>query len=307
MLPARLYGLRCPSGGQVEFLLLSPLFLLKPESSTAGTGFEVDGLLRSSKALKIGDSVEFAPDFRLTVLERGPYGRVRALLCLDSAGIDPLKTLEEKFLRLGCMPLPPYIKKYVAAREVERYQTVYADSEKTGSVAAPTAGLHFTSDLLAALEERGITLARLALHVGYGTFNPVSDPDIRQHKMHAEYISISEETAGAIRKAKLEGRPVVAVGTTALRAMEGAYSNTGRIEAYDGWTDIYIKPGVRTMVADSLITNFHLPGSSLLILVCALAGRANVLRAYQEAIRCGFRFFSYGDAMLIKNFGSIIL
>jgi len=197
------------------------------------------------------------------------------------------------------MPLPPYLERPDDAADRERYQTVYADAGKAGSVAAPTAGLHFTPEVRAGLAERGIKWAEVTLYVGYGTFSPVREDDIREHKMHAEYVEVPEATARAIREAKAAGMPVVAVGTTSARSLEGMFAAKGEVAAFCGETEIYIIPGRSFNVVDALLTNFHLPESSLLIMVSALAGRERIMAAYALALAQGFRFFSYGDAMLI--------
>jgi S-adenosylmethionine:tRNA ribosyltransferase-isomerase len=205
----------------------------------------------------------------------------------------------------GLIPLPPYIKRSRASRADEddsedraRYQTVFAD--EVGSVAAPTAGLHFTESLCRSLEERGVSFGKVTLHVGQATFLPIRVRDIRRHRMWPERYRVSEETADKIRKAKEEGRRVVAVGTTVVRCLESLMSEKGRIEAGEGWARLYVVPGHRFEAADALITNFHLPETSLLVLVCAFAQRELVFRAYEEAIRRGYRFFSYGDCMLLQ-------
>ena len=181
-----------------------------------------------------------------------------------------------------------------------RYQTVYARQDKTGAVAAPTAGLHFTQEMRAALAAADFGWAEVTLYVGYGTFSPVRSQDIRHHRMHREYVEIPEATARAVASARRQGRPVLAVGTTSLRALEGAAQQCGSVQAFKGWTDIFLYPGAHFRVVDGLLTNFHLPQSTLLMLVAAFAGRERVLAAYAEAVRLGYRFFSYGDAMLIR-------
>jgi S-adenosylmethionine:tRNA ribosyltransferase-isomerase len=199
--------------------------------------------------------------------------------------------------RHGHMPLPPYIQRPDTPADRERYQTVYAREE--GSVAAPTAGLHFTPALLARLGRRGIATAELVLHVGPGTFRPIEVPDVREHRVDPELFTIPAETATALNRARSEGRRVIAVGTTTTRALESALSPGGVVSAGDGETALVIAPGYRFSVVDGLVTNFHLPRSSLLLLVCALAGRSRILAAYAEAVRARYRFYSYGDASLI--------
>lgn len=293
VLPARVYGTK-DSGGRVEFLLLTPLPLIVP-GEPDGHGYlhaEVEGLLRASKAPKPGQIVTISPDFGLTVLERGEFGKSRVRLHWRGE-------LASLFRDLGHYPLPPYIRRPDTPEDAERYQTVYAREEKLGSVAAPTAGLHFTPEVREALARRGASWAEVTLYVGYGTFSPVREPDIRDHRMHKEYIEVPQATADAVAEAKAQGRPVVAVGTTSVRALEGAYAATGDISAYDGWTDIFILPNRRLKLVNIMLTNFHLPESSLLIMVSAVVGREKILNAYSVALTSGFRFFSYGDAMLI--------
>ncbi|MFZ5639572.1 MAG: tRNA preQ1(34) S-adenosylmethionine ribosyltransferase-isomerase QueA, partial [Bacillota bacterium] len=203
---------------------------------------------------------------------------------------------EEVLDRLGQMPLPPYITKELTDKE--RYQTVYAKTP--GSAAAPTAGLHFTPELLAAIKEKGINTAEVMLHVGLGTFRPVQAENIEEHQMHAEYYEINPETAAAINRARASGGRVIGVGTTSARTLETAAREDGTIRSGSGWTDIFIYPGYRFKAIDMLLTNFHLPKSTLLMLVSAFAGRDKVLKAYREAVEKRYRFFSFGDAMLLK-------
>lgn len=316
VIPARLSGAR-PGGGKVEMLLLTPLPLLEaaaPENSVDSglRAAEARMLLRPAKRVKPGDKIRIGDDFFATVEELGAFGNCRVRLCWRGA-LLPL--MEEH----GTVPLPPYIKRggrgaqdaknrdaergHDAGRcdDVGRYQTTYAGYDKSGSVAAPTAGLHFTPELLAALAASGREWAELTLYVGYGTFSPVRCQDIREHVMHAEYVEIDEKCAQAVCRAKAEGRPVIAVGSTSARSLEGAFALQGgpTFSAFSGWIDCFIYPGKPFQVIDGLITNFHLPESSLLMLVSALAGRERTLAAYRRALDEGFRFFSYGDAMLI--------
>lgn len=294
VLQARLLGTR-PSGGKVEFLLLTPLPLATAAAAPCRDGWfeaEVHGLARAGGRVREGDIFTFGENLRVAVLESGPFGQRRALLAWRG---DPT----EAFAAAGHMPLPPYIKRADGNEDRLRYQTIFARSDKTGAVAAPTAGLHFTEAQREALNRRGFQWAELTLYVGYGTFSPVRDDDIRRHRMHREYFEIPEKTAEAVTRAKAEGRPVIAVGTTTVRALEGVAEICGRVQPFTGWTDIFLYPSRVFRVADGIVTNFHLPESSLLMMVAAFAGRRRVLDAYAEAVRRGYRFFSYGDAMLL--------
>lgn len=297
VLQARLLGTR-GTGGKVEFLLLTPLPLVRDNARRRkdvkdGWTAEVSGLVRCGGSIREGESVAFGAGITVTVLESGPFGQRRVRL--DWEG-----DLAAAFAATGHIPLPPYIRRSDDAEDLSRYQTVYAREDKLGSVAAPTAGLHFTQPLRDRLAERGMQWAEVTLYVGYGTFSPVRCDDIRQHRMHREYIEVPEETVAAIRRARSEKRPVIAVGTTSVRALEGAAEMCGGLQPYTGWTDLFMYPGRRFRVVDGMITNFHLPESSLLLLVSAFAGRRRILAAYEEAVRSGYRFFSYGDAMLIR-------
>ena len=292
VLPARLLATK-PTGGAVEFLLLTPLPLIVPQPDGQGFFAQAEGLLRVSKRPKPGETFLFAPDLAVTVLERGEFGRCQVRLAWQG-------DLGAIFERIGHMPLPPYIHRPDSPEDRQRYQTLHARPDKQGSVAAPTAGLHFTPTMRETLALRGFGWAEATLHVGYGTFSPVRAPDIRDHRMHAEYAEVPQSTALAVLEAKAQGRPVLAVGTTAARALEGAYAALGEIAPFAGWTDIFIRPGYQFGVLNGMVTNFHLPGSSLVIMVAALAGREIILDAYCQAIQRGLRFFSYGDAMLIR-------
>lgn len=294
VIPARVFGSK-DTGGRVEFLLLTPLPLISPAAGDQ-PGWHtarVEGLLRASKAPKPGSGITFSDDFRLKALEGGTFGRWQVELTWRG-------DLRERLEAIGHLPLPPYIQRPDTAADRERYQTTYNDAAKAGSVAAPTAGLHFTPGLRAELAARGFGWAEVTLYVGYGTFSPVRCADIREHRMHSEYIEVPHATAQAVKEAKAQGRPVVAVGTTSARSLEGMVRESGRIGEFRGETDIFITPGYDFQVVDAMITNFHLPESSLIIMIAALAGRRRVLDAYGHALAHGFRFFSYGDAMLIK-------
>ncbi len=278
VLPARLLGQRLPGGGACEVLLLID----------RGDGMW-ECIVRPGKRLRAGARLSFG-DGELTaeVCEVLPDGnRLVRFFC---EGIF-LETLE----RLGKMPLPPYIKAELQDRE--RYQTVY--SRVNGSAAAPTAGLHFTPELLTRVTAGGVRLGYVTLHVGLGTFRPVKEDEIEAHEMHSEYCTVPAETAALINETKANGGRVVCVGTTSCRTLESWAGEDGTMRPCAGWTNIYIYPGYRFKVMDALITNFHLPKSTLLMLVSAFAGRENVLRAYEEAVRERYRFFSFGDAMLI--------
>jgi S-adenosylmethionine:tRNA ribosyltransferase-isomerase len=308
--PARLHGRR-PTGGKVEFLLLTPPPLLpeghREAALLAGRQEALaEGLLRSSKQVREGEEILFGPDLSLKVQEWGSFGHCRVSLSWQGR-------LTALLARYGAMPLPPYIRRPAGAEDARRYQTTYARADKAGSVAAPTAGLHFTPQLRKALEASGREWAEVTLYVGYGTFSPVRCRDIREHPMHAEYAELPAKTAQAVARAKAEGRAVIAVGTTSARVLEGIRQREGQkhgqenpagsehdaLSEYAGWINIFLYPGKEFKIIDGLITNFHLPESSLLMLVCALAGREAVLAAYRQAVQERFRFFSYGDAMLI--------
>jgi S-adenosylmethionine:tRNA ribosyltransferase-isomerase len=292
VLPARLIG-RKQSGGKAEFLLLTPLALIEPETGPDGVSVaEAEGLLKASKGPRPGEMLHFQ-GLELLVLEKGDFGRSRVRMTWRGE-------LAGHFLQQGHIPLPPYIRREDRTDDRDRYQTVYSREDKLGSVAAPTAGLHFTPAIMDALKNRGIRVAEVTLYVGYGTFSPVRAEDIRDHVMHAEYAEVPPETARVIAEARAEGRCVVAVGTTTTRTLESMASALGEIGPFRGWTDIFIRPGYSFKVVDQLITNFHLPRSSLIIMVSTLAGRRQILDAYNHAVRQGFRFFSYGDAMLIR-------
>jgi S-adenosylmethionine:tRNA ribosyltransferase-isomerase len=289
--PARLLGRR-QGGGEAEILLVQRH---EPELWEA--------MVRPGRRLQPGAVVEVAPGLRVRVEELLPGGsgsppargetsplrRVRLLL----DGLDADTALE----RHGHVPLPPYIRRPDNPSDRERYQTVYA--REVGSIAAPTAGLHFTPELIERLRTRAVECAELVLHVGPGTFRPVEVHDVHEHRVGPERFTIPAETAAAVDRARAEGRRVVAVGTTTTRALESALDRTGRVRPGDGETDLVIVPGFRFRAVDALVTNFHLPRSSLLLLVSAFVGRTRVLAAYSEAVCEGYRFYSYGDAMLL--------
>lgn len=282
VIPAQLYGTRGTAKIEVT--------LHKRENEDTWRSFA-----RPGKRLRMGDIVEFTGDFTAKVLDKTPEGEV--ILRFDRGAAALLEALH----RHGEMPLPPYIRKLrkPEAKDAADYQTVYARVE--GAVAAPTAGLHFTPELLQALNARNVERVSLTLHVGAGTFLPVKAEDLKDHKMHAEWGEIGVDAAQAINRARDEGRRVVAVGTTALRLMESAIDSHGRIRPFTGDTDIFIAPGTRIRSADLLMTNFHLPKSTLFMLVCAFAGTERMKAAYAHAIRTGYRFFSYGDSSLLER------
>jgi S-adenosylmethionine:tRNA ribosyltransferase-isomerase len=275
---------RRPTGGAVEVLLVRAL-----ERGEASCRWLA--LVHANKPVREGAAIDLGGGIAARVAERRDRGEV----VLDIAA--PERALLEHAGAHGEVPLPPYIRRAPEAADAERYQTVFARHD--GSVAAPTAGLHFTEALLARLREAGHDVRFVTLHVGPGTFRPIAADDLEGHVMDAERYVIPEETAAAIRAAKADGRPIVAIGTTAVRALEGAAQANGGIAAGDGLTELFIAPGFELKVVDGLVTNFHLPKSTLLCLVSALAGRENVLAAYREAVARRYRFYSYGDAMLI--------
>lgn len=278
VLPARLIGERESTGGKVEILLLK-----RKEKDVWET------LAKPGKKARPGMKIVFGGGLLvgeiLEVLEEG-----NRLVRFTYEGI-----FEEVLDKLGEMPLPPYITHKL--KDKERYQTVYAKHE--GSAAAPTAGLHFTREMLQELEEAGVHIVYVTLHVGLGTFRPVKTENILEHTMHSEYFSIEEESAALINQTKAQGGRIVCVGTTSCRTVESAADEEGRVRAGSGWTDIFIYPGYSFKVLDCLVTNFHLPESTLVMLVSALAGKEKILYAYNEAIQEKYRFFSFGDAMLI--------
>ena len=278
VLPARLLGQRLPGGGACEVLLLID----------KGDGLW-ECIVRPGKHLRTGAKVSFGNgELTAEIADVLPDGN--RLVQFHYEGIF-LEVLD----RLGKMPLPPYIKEELQDRE--RYQTVY--SKVLGSAAAPTAGLHFTPELLEKIKSTGVNIGYVTLHVGLGTFRPVKEEEITDHEMHSEYCTVPAETAELINETKRNGGRVICVGTTSCRTVESWAKEDGTMEPSAGWTNIYIYPGYKFKVLDALITNFHLPESTLIMLVSALAGREHVLAAYEEAVRERYRFFSFGDAMLI--------
>lgn len=281
VLPARLLGQR-PGGGKAEILLLS-----QKEETEQGQIWEC--LVQPGKKLRTGATVSFGEGLLLAtiiqVLDNG-----NRLVQFSCEGIF-LEVLDQ----LGIMPLPPYIKETL--EDKDRYQTVY--SKETGSAAAPTAGLHFTPELLEKCQQKGVSLAYVTLHVGLGTFRPVQVEDVNTHEMHSEFCQIPEETANIINKTKANRGKIFCVGTTSCRTVESFAQEDGTLTASSGWTNIFIYPGYKFKVVDKLITNFHLPESTLIMLISALAGKENVLNAYKVAVDEQYRFFSFGDACLI--------
>ena len=276
VIPARLIGAKPETGGKVEVFLL-----------TRKNGEEWEALVKPGKKARPGAIIKFSDELSCEIVDTTDFGGRIVRFIFN--GI-----FEEILDKLGQTPLPPYIKEELADKE--RYQTVYA--RERGSAAAPTAGLHFTKELMEKLKVKGVNLAFVTLHVGLGTFRPVNTDDITNHVMHREYYSVSPEAAEIINNTKANGGRVIAAGTTAIRTLETATVN-GILEAKSGWTEIFIYPGYQFKMIDAAVTNFHLPKSTLLMLISALAGKESVLAAYQEAVAQEYRFFSFGDAMLI--------
>lgn len=290
VIPGRLFGKK-ETGGKAEILILNYASACKTSKCNE---FVCNCLIKSSKRLKINSLLYFDDDLKAVVIN----------FC---DGIYTLKFLcdgnfETILYKIGKMPLPPYIKRNgdkseISCDDKKHYQTVYASQK--GAIAAPTAGLHFSKNLLEQLKEKGITIASITLHVGYGTFLPVRESDIRNHKIHSEWFSISKQSANLINSAKANGNRIVAVGTTCVRTLEYASDENGKIACTNGNCDLFIYSGYNFKVVDAMITNFHLPKSTLLMLVSAFAGRTNILNAYKKAINKKYRFYSYGDAMFI--------
>ncbi len=278
VIPARLFGTREGTGGAVELLLLKRV-----------TGDVWETLVRPGKKARPGMRIVFSDKLTAEVTDVVDDGN--RLVRFEYDGI-----FEEILDELGEMPLPPYITHKLA--DPERYQTVYAKYK--GSAAAPTAGLHFTPELLAEIREMGVEIAEVTLHVGLGTFRPVKVDEVKDHHMHSEFYKIDAETAEKINKAKAAGGRIIAVGTTSCRTLESAADENGMIHAGSDNTEIFIYPGYQFKAVDALITNFHLPKSTLMMLVSALAGRENIMKAYKEAVDLRYRFFSFGDAMFIR-------
>ena len=295
--PARLLGKK-ETGGKMELLILE-----YPETIIE-TGIQsgnhlcrealVIGLVKSSKRPGLKSRLIFSPELEGIVEKIFPDGKVSVRLLFQG-------NLEDVLEKFGQTPLPPYIRRKSGDQPADRsrYQTVFA--KETGAVAAPTAGLHLTEELLDTLREKQVGFCTVTLHVGYGTFAPVRVQDIREHRIHSEFLSVTEDTARLINETRKAGHRVFAVGTTTVRALEFAADDSGRVNQRQGWCDLYIYPGYRFKVVRNLITNFHLPRSSLLFMVSGLAGREWILDGYRHAVESGYRFFSYGDAMLIMT------
>ena len=281
VIPARLYGKKS-TGANVEILLLENL-----EDCIWKT------LVKPGKRLPLGAIINFSGKLSAEVIDLLPEGeRILKFSMSKSEFFEELN-------KLGHMPLPPYINRPDIETDRTTYQTIYAD--KFGAIAAPTAGLHFTQQLLNDIKDKGVEIVRITLDVGWGTFKPIKTPDIRDHDMHREFFEINSNTAAAINNAKKDYRRVIGVGTTTVRALESVAKISMPLKAQRGWSDIYIYPGLELKVVDVMITNFHLPGSSLLVMVSAFAGNEIIQKAYRYAIDNNFRFFSYGDAMLLEK------
>lgn len=281
VLPARLHGIKAETGGHTEVLLLKQL-----------EGDEWETLVKPAKRIRVGTVLSFG-DGRLTAVCTGELEHGGRLMTFKYEGI-----FYEVLEALGEMPLPPYIKEQL--EDQERYQTVYA--EENGSAAAPTAGLHFTNELLEAIRAKGVHIVFITLHVGLGTFRPISVEDTTNHKMHSEFYRMTEEAAATLNEVRNNGKKIIAVGTTSMRTLESITQKfDGAIKADDGWTDIFISPGFEFKACDALITNFHLPKSTLVMLVSAFSSRDNVINAYEHAVAEKYRFFSFGDAMFLQK------
>lgn len=279
VLPARLIGSKEGTGGKMEFLLLKRLSFDTWET-----------LVKPGKRAQIGTKFTFGNgELKAEIIDLAEEGS--RIVKFTFQGI-----FEEVLDKLGQMPLPPYIKETL--EDKERYQTVY--SKETGSAAAPTAGLHFTEELLSKIREKGINIAFITLHVGLGTFRPVKVENIEEHNMHSEYYTMTKETAEIINETKKQGKRIIAVGTTSCRTLETIGDEHGMVREQSGWTDIFIYPGYKFKIVDALITNFHLPESTLIMLVSALSSREAVMNAYNTAVENKYRFFSFGDAMFIR-------
>lgn len=280
VIPARLYGYK-DSGAKVEILLLNQ------------RGKQWEALVRPAKRLKPGSRIRFEGQNGVEVEIMAELNLAGGRLLEFKNCVDEMAFIEQ----MGQMPLPPYINRPAEKSDKQNYQTIYA--REKGSAAAPTAGLHFSPELLQHIQDKGVNLATILLHVGLGTFRPVSNSDIRKHQMHHEYYRVSEETAALLNQTRQQGKKIIAVGTTVVRTLETVYNTKHGFTAGEGETNKFIYPGYEIKAVDRLITNFHLPGSSLIMLVAAFAGYDNTMTAYRHAVENNYRFFSYGDAMLI--------
>ncbi len=278
--PARLFGIKEKTDAQVELLLLRQLETTMWEA-----------LVKPARKVRVGNRIQITEDFGCDVIDNTTSGG--RVVKFDSNGSDFFEILN----KVGQSPLPPYIKREAESIDKEKYQTVFA--KKVGAVAAPTAGLHFTEELLDVIKAKGVKIAPLVLHVGLGTFRPIKVEDVTRHQMDSEYFEVSEESAAIINEAKLSGGRVVAVGTSTVRTLESVANADNLVKANSGWTDKFIYPPYKFKIIDALVTNFHLSGSTLFLLTCALAGKELMMESYQEAIDMKYRFYSYGDAMLI--------
>ena len=278
VMPARLYGQK-NTGGKVEILIERLL-----------SDNQVLAHVRASKSPKPGSSIELDGGIQLEV-----EGRDEALFVLNSGAQDFLSIMN----RVGHIPLPPYITREDEQDDGSRYQTVYA--EKTGAVAAPTAGLHFTESMLEQIRAKGVRSAYVTLHVGAGTFQPVRTDDLDEHEMHKEFVELGQDVVDAVKETREQGGRVIAIGTTSVRSLESAAQATGKLAVFSGDTQLFIRPGFRFNVVDAMLTNFHLPESTLLMLVSAFSGYENIMRAYRHAVKEHYRFFSYGDAMWLSR------
>ncbi len=282
----------------IEVFLLTPISFLEIQAESSDEHYGAwstaigECLIRPAKRVNIGSKLYLQEELEIEVLKKEDFGRHIVKLCWKGS-------LSDIFFSYGDIPHPPYIHQSNKVQDKERYQTVYSRIDKLGSVAAPTAGLHFSETIRNKLQKNGISWAEITLHVGYGTFSPVRCNDIRKHIMHSEFVEIPETTVQAIKKARLEGRPIFAIGTTVVRALEGVSTICGSLQPYTGFINIFISPGYKFRYVDGLVTNFHLPGSTLLMLVSAFTKRSVMINTYNKAIELGYRFFSYGDAMLI--------
>ncbi|HHJ51636.1 MAG TPA: tRNA preQ1(34) S-adenosylmethionine ribosyltransferase-isomerase QueA [Caldithrix abyssi] len=278
--PARLFGVKEKTDARVELLLLRQLETTMWEA-----------LVKPARKVRVGNRIQITEDFGCDVIDNTTSGG--RVVKFDSNGNDFFEILNQ----VGQSPLPPYIKREAESIDKEKYQTVFA--KKVGAVAAPTAGLHFTEELLEKIKAKGVKIAPLVLHVGLGTFRPIKVEDVTRHQMDSEYFEVSEESAAIINEAKLSGGRVIAVGTSTVRTLESVANADNLVKANSGWTDKFIYPPYKFKIIDALVTNFHLSGSTLFLLTCALAGKDLMMESYQEAIEKKYRFYSYGDAMLI--------